>query len=126
MTYLQRLGTMPTTDGLSPRDVETLQKHFDVYAKEVLINGEAIRWDYIEEIEVAVAARAKGPSGWLVKYFVMGGDRYHIGFYFGYNEAVLTNLTREAAAYVLKMVAYYAPVRIKYAGPDDLVPLTEF
>jgi hypothetical protein len=126
MTYLQRLGTMPTTDQLSPRDIELLKKHFDVYAREVLINGEAIRWDYVEEIEVATAARAKGPSGWLVKNLVMGGDRFHVGFYFGYSEAVLTNLTREAARYVLNMVAYYAPVKIKYTGPDDLVALSEF
>lgn len=126
MAYLQRQNAMPSEDALSSSDKEHLKKHFDVYAREVMINGEAIRWDYIEEIEVAVAARAKGPSGWLVKRMVMGGDRYHIGFYFGYNEAVLTNLTLAAAKYVLGMVAYYAPVKLKYTGPDDLVPLAEF
>lgn len=126
MPYLQRLPSMPSEAALTPKDREWLQKHFDIYAQEVLINGEAIRWDYVEEIEVVVAARAKGPSGWLVRNMVMGGERYHLAVYYGYNEGVLTNMNETLVKYVLGMIAYYAPKRLKYSGPDTLAPVSEF
>jgi hypothetical protein len=126
MPYLQRLSTMPSEESLTDKDREWLQKHFDIHPQELWINGDAVRWDYIEEIEVVVAARAKGPAGWLVRNVVMGGERYHLAAYYGYNESVLTNMNENIARYVLNMIAYYAPVRLKYTGPDSLAALTEY
>lgn len=126
MPYLQRLDSRPTDHDLSEREREHLAKHFDAYGAEVWIDGAGVRWEHIEEIEVAVAARARGPSGWIVKRLVVGGERYHVGVYFGYSEAVLPNLTLNAARYVVQTMAYYAPNRIKFTGPDDITPLIEY
>lgn len=126
MAYLQRLSTPPSEDGLTDREREYIRTHFDLSPTEIVINGDAIRWDYVEEIEVAVAARSRGPSGWVLKNLIIGGDRYHLAVYYGYNESVLTNMTHNTVVFVLKMIAYYAPLRIRYTGPDDLVPLAEF
>ena len=126
MPYLQRLKVRPDPDKLSRSDARTLSQRFDPYAGEVVIDGEAIPWSSIEEIEVAKAARAAGPAGWLVKFFVYSGaHRYHVAFYSGARETVLSNLTLEAAQYVVQSVAYYAPRPILYSGIDDLSPLTE-
>jgi hypothetical protein len=126
MPYLQRLKVRPDPDKLSRRDARILGQRFDPYAGEVVIDGEALPWDSIEEIEVAKAARAAGPAGWLVKFLVYsGGNRYHVAFYAGAREAVLSNLTLEAARYVVQSAAYYAPRPILYSGIDSLSPLTE-
>lgn len=126
MSYIQRIDYRPSKENLTSRETNYIQEHFDAYGSEVWINGDAIRWEYIEEIEVVVAARAKGPAGWLVKNVLMGGDRYHVGVYYGYNEAVLTNMTLDTARYVVQTMAYYAPNRIKYTGPEGITPLTEY
>jgi hypothetical protein len=61
-----------------------------------------------------------------VRNLIFGGsDRYHVGIYSGRNELVLTNLTLEAARYVVQMIAYYARERIKYNGPDGLTATIE-
>jgi hypothetical protein len=125
MSTLQRINYRPNTDALSERERESLTSKFDAASTDVIVNGEVIPWSAIEEIEVAVAARLKGASGWIVKKFVMGGDRFHVAFYFGRQEAVLINLTLEAAAYVVKSAAYYAPRAITYTGPEGLAPLSE-
>lgn len=124
--YLQRLNALPSKENLSEKDKQYLSKHFDAYGKEMLVDNIAIRWEYIEEVEVVVASRAKGPSGWLVKNFLMGGDRYHVGIYIGYQEAVLTNTTREVAEYVVQTIAYYAPNRIQYRGVEDITPVISY
>lgn len=125
MVFLQRLSYRPNLDGVSERERESLSRLFDPASTDVVINGDAVQWSIIEEVEVAVAARSGGVAGWLVKHLVMSGDRYHIAFYFGREEQVLPNLTRPAAEYVLKMLAYYAPKRVRYTGPDGFVPTSE-
>lgn len=125
MTYLQRINYQPNTDNLSDKERQYLQQHFDAYGAEVVINGERILWQYVEEVEVAVAARAAGPSGWLVRKLVMGGERYHVAVYFGNQEAVLSNVTLEVARYVVKNIAYFAGQPVRYIGPEDLVATTE-
>jgi hypothetical protein len=125
MTYLQRSNARPDLDDLSPVEVRALQHRFDPYAGEVVVEGQSIGWDEIEEVEVARAARASGPAGWLVRYLVHGGERYHVGLYFGQQEAILPNVTLKVARYVVQCVAFYAPQSVRYTGPDDLVPLKE-
>jgi hypothetical protein len=125
MPLLQRINYRPNLDAVSPKEQEMLARNFDPGSVDVIINGDTIRWDYIEEIEVALAARQKGLSGWLVKNLVMGGDRYHVAFYFGREEAVLINLTLPAAQYVVQTAAYYLTKRVKYTGPEGIAPTTE-
>jgi hypothetical protein len=55
----------------------------------------------------------------------MGGERYHVGIYYGGLEAVLTNLTLNAARHIVQTIAFYAPQPVKYTGPDGLSPLVE-
>lgn len=125
MTYLQRINYLPNKDALSPREIEQLDRHFDAYGAEVVVNGEPVRWGEIDEVEVAVAARSRGPAGWLVKHMVMGGDKYHVAFYAGRSEFVLTNISLNMVRYVVLTAAYYAPGPLRYTGPEDIAPLTE-
>ena len=126
MPFLQRLKVKPDADQLADNDRRTLVQHFDPYAGEVIIDGEAIPWTAVDEVEVAVAARARGPAGWLVRWLTyQGADRYHVAFYYGQREAVLHNITPEAARHVVQTLAYYAPHPVRYTGPDGFAPLTE-
>lgn len=122
--YLQRLNVRPDADALSKDDRNHLQQHFDTYAGEVVVNGEAIDWRAIDEIEVAKAARSHGPSGWFVKA-MYGEERYHVGIYYGDYEAVLLNLSLKAAEYVVRSIAFYAPQAIRYSGIEGLTPLEQ-
>lgn len=125
MPYLQRAKVRPQPDDLPPAEARSIAKRFDPYAGEVLVDGQAVGWNEIEEIEVVVAPRAAGPAGWLVRYLVHGEERYHIGIYFGRQEAVLPNVRLTIVKYVLECIAFYAPLPIAYKGPADLVPLIE-
>lgn len=126
MAHLQRINYRPTMDNLNDSEKSYLQSHFDAYGAEIVINGDAIPWQTIDEVEVAKAARASGPAGWLVKALVLNGaETYHIGIYFGNQEAVLTNMSLNTAEYILKNIAYYAPGSVLYTGPADLVPLAD-
>lgn len=125
MPYLKRLKARPAPDELSPAEARYVLSAFDVYAGEVLIHDESFRWDEITEIEVAKAARYGGLAGWLVRYLVHGDERYHLGIYAGHREAVLPNITLNAARYVVQMVAYYAPVAVQYSGVEGLSPLVD-
>ncbi|MCU0497292.1 MAG: hypothetical protein MUF87_08080 [Anaerolineae bacterium] len=125
MTYLQRINYRPSTDGFSDKELQYLQQHFDAYGAELLADGQPVRWEWIEEVEVVKAARPVGPTGWIVKNLVMGGERYHVGVYYGSQEAIFANATLRVAQYIVKTIAYYAAQRIHYKGPDDLTPLTE-
>lgn len=125
MTYLQRINYLPKSDDLSEREREYLRQHFDAYGAEALVNGQPVQWTRVEEVEVAVAARSRGPSGWLVKNLVMGGDRYHVAWYSGYSEFVLPNVTLAIAKFLVLTTAYYAPGPVAYKGPEDIAPLTE-
>ncbi|MBI5669575.1 MAG: hypothetical protein HZC41_16355 [Chloroflexi bacterium] len=124
MVYLQRLKALPSPDDLTPAEARYVQEHFDTYAGEVIVNGQAIPWNWINEVEVAKAARAAGPAGWVVRHLVHGDERYHVGLYFGQMEAVLSNVTLNIARHIVQTIAYYAPAPVRYTGPDGLTPLT--
>ncbi|MEQ8675751.1 MAG: hypothetical protein RLP44_00070 [Aggregatilineales bacterium] len=126
MTFLQKINYRPTTEKLSETDGQYIVNHFDAYGSEIVMDGQAVAWHMIEEVEVVVAPHAAGLAGWIVKnVFLRGEERYHIGVYYGRQEAILPNVTWDVARYVVENIAYYASQKIKYAGPEDLVPLTE-
>ncbi len=125
MTYIQRINHRPVST-MTPEEEQQLANHFDAYGSEAVIYGQVIPWHVIEEVEVVVAPHAAGLAGWLVKTLMKAsGERYHVGLYFGAQEAVLPNITWEQARYVVSHIAYYAPNRVQYTGPEDLVALTE-
>ena len=125
MAYLQRINYRPNMDAIPEKERDALTSKFDPGSTDVIINGDVIRWEIIEEIEVAAAARSGGLAGWIVKNMVMGGDRYHVAFYFGREEAVIINLTLPAAQYVVSTAAYYLTRRVQYTGPDGIAALSE-
>lgn len=126
MTYLQRINYQPKTDRLNETDANYLINHFDAYGAEMVMDGQAVPWQFIEEVEVVVAPHAAGLAGWIVKnVFLRGEERYHVGVYYGRNEAILPNVTWEVAQFVVETIAYYAGQKIRFTGPEDLVPLTE-
>jgi hypothetical protein len=125
MANLARVEQRPSLDSLSEEDRRTLDKRFDANAWEINIDGRRAEWSVIEEVEVAKAAREGGPAGWFVKKVIFAGDRYHIGLYFGSEELVLTNVTLEAARFVVQTIAYYANNVIRYKGLDGIVAVTE-
>ncbi|MBI1257069.1 MAG: hypothetical protein GC204_06335 [Chloroflexi bacterium] len=125
MVNLARVERRPNMEGLSDEDRRTLDKRFDANAWEINIEGGRAEWGVIDEVEVAKAARERGPAGWFVKKVIFAGDRYHVGVYFGNEELVLTNVTLEAAKFVVETIAYYANNVIRYKGPEDLVPVAE-
>lgn len=125
MPYLQRLNARPTQENLSSGDQKHLSQHFNPFGAGVLIDGDEIPWDAIEEVEVARAPDVTGPTAALVKLFAHGGHQtYHVALYFGYREAVLPNVSLDVARYVVQTVAYYAPHPVNYTGPDGLSPTT--
>jgi hypothetical protein len=123
--YLQRLKVPPNPEALTPGEARYVHDHFDAYAGEVIVNRQPIPWDAVETVEVARAARASGPAGWVVRYLVHGNERFHVGLYFGTREAVLPNVTLNVARYIVQAVAYHAPSPVIYTGPDGLSPLKE-
>ncbi|MFO7320597.1 MAG: hypothetical protein DIU68_002615 [Chloroflexota bacterium] len=120
--YLQRLNVRPDPEALGPAGKAALQAHFDPYAAEVVVNGRTIAWSSIDEVEVVRAARVGGPAGWLVKQ-MYGEDRYHVGIYFGPEEAVLTNVPLSVAEHVVRTIAFYAPHPVRYSGVEGLSPI---
>ena len=124
MAYLAHVEQRPTMDALSEEERRGLAKRFDANAYEVNIDGKRVEYGKIDEVEVAKAAREGGPAGWFVKKVVFAGERYHIGVYFGDGEAVLTNVTLDAATYVVQTIAYYANNLIRYTGLEGISPVT--
>lgn len=125
MTYIQRIDHRPVSN-MTPEEEQQLGNHFDAYGSEAVIEGQIVPWHVIEQIEVVIAPHAAGFAGWLVKAVLQKGvERYHVGVYFGAQEAVLPNITWEQARFVVANIAYYAPKRVIYTGPEDLVALTE-
>jgi hypothetical protein len=125
MAYLQRIKYRPTMDGMKESESNFLLERFDVSAGEVYVDGHRVLWQEIDEVEVVKAARAGGLSGWLVKNVVYAEERYHVGIYYGRQEAVLPNITLEMATYVVQAVAFYATSPVRYKGPEGLSPITE-
>lgn len=124
MAYLAHVRELPSADHLSDDEKKTLHKRFDANDYEVNFDGEAIEWGLIEEIEIVRAARQNSPAGWLVRNVIYGGDRYHVGVYFGKNELVLPNITLEIARYVAQTIAYYARQDVRYTGIEGVAPVT--
>src|SRR5664279_3449419 len=118
MSNLARIEQRPGMDGLSDEDKRSLGKRFNANAYEINVDGKHVEWGRIDEVEVAKAAREGGPAGWFVKKVIYAGERYHVGVYFGQGELVLTNITLEAAAFVVQTIAYFANNTIRYTGPD--------
>lgn len=125
MGILARVEERPAIETLTAEEQRLLSKHFDANAYELNIDGKRVDWKAIDEVEVAQAARESGPSGWFVKKFVFGGERYHVGVYFDEQEAVLINLTLPAASFVVQTIAYYANKPIQYKGIEGVAPVTE-
>lgn len=126
MTFLQRINYRPTTEKLAEADANFVVNRFDAYGAEMVLDGQVVPWHVIEEVEVVVAPHAAGLAGWIVKNVLLRGEeRYHVGVYFGRQEAILPNVTWDVARYVVENIAYYAGQKIKFTGPEDLVPLTE-
>jgi hypothetical protein len=126
MTYLQRIDYRPSMENLTPGEQDAVRQLLDASGAELLVNGQAIRWEHIEEVEVAVAPRIAGPAGWIVKKLFLGDtDRYHVGIYFGAQEAIMPNVTWDVARHVVETVAFYAPNPVRYSGPENLAALTE-
>lgn len=126
MTYLQRIDYRPSAANLNEKEEAFLNQHMQVYGAELVIDNDAVRWEYIEEVEIVPAPRAAGPAGWLVKWLFLNNEqRYHIGIYYGSRELVLPNITLNLARHVAETIAFYAPNPVAYKGPDDLVLLSE-
>lgn len=126
MTYLQRIDYQPSPANLSPEDQQFLNEHVVTYGSEIVVDGQPVRWEHIEEVEMVVAPRAAGLAGWVVKRFFLHNEtRYHVGIYFGSQEAILPNITWDVARYVVESIAYFAPKPVRYTGPEDLVKLSE-
>ena len=126
MAYLQRIDYRPSEANLTEWEQEQLAKHVQLYGSEIVIHGEPVRWEHVEEVEIAPAPRAAGFGGWFVKRFILHNEqRYHIGLYFGSREAVMPNITLNLARHITEMVAYYAPNPVQYTGPEEIVLLSE-
>ena len=121
MAYLKRVEVKPNPPA------ESIGKRFDANEYELNIQGGRIEWDVIDEVEVAKAARVSSPAGWFVKKIMYsGGERYHVGVFFGRGgELVLTNITEEQARYVVETVAHYAKQPIRYTGVEGFVETVE-
>jgi hypothetical protein len=125
MAHLARVEQRPKIEGLTAEDRRALDKRFDANAYEINVDGRHVAWGMIDEVEVAKAAREGGPAGWFVKKVIFAGERYHVGVYFGGDEMVLTNVSLEAAKFVVQTIAYYANNAIRYSGIEGITPVTE-
>jgi hypothetical protein len=126
MPFLQRLKERPVLDTLAEPDQHQLARHLLVEPDAMFIDGEPIPWAVIDEVEVAKAPDVAGPLGGLVRWFAHGGhESYHLAVYYGYREAVLSNISLAAAAFIVQTVAHHASRPVRYVGPEGLAPLTE-
>ena len=126
MTFIQTVDSLPSLSNLTEAEADFFHKHVEIHATDLVVDHQSIRWDLIEEVEVVTAPRAAGPAGWIVrKLFLNDEERFHVGIYFGRQEAILPNITWDSARHIVETVAYYAPNRVRYKGPENLVELTE-
>ncbi|MDZ4763598.1 MAG: hypothetical protein SGI73_03535 [Chloroflexota bacterium] len=126
MAHLVRLQSRPLTKELSPDEIKTLEKRFEINANQITIDGKTLELDRVDEIEVVKAARAASPAGWLVKNVLYGGDRYHVGIYAGRAEIVFSNVSLGLARYVVGNIAFFARNTVRYKGLDDIAPVTDY
>jgi hypothetical protein len=126
MAYLVRLQSRPSLKSLSEEEQKIIERHFEIDARQVSIDGRAFELDRVDEIEIVKAARANSPAGWVVKNLLYGGERYHIGIYAGREELVLPNITLEVARYIAENIAFFARNPVRYKGLDNVVQVTEY
>ena len=110
---------------MSSAETRFIHNRFVELAGEVLVNKHPIAWIDIDGLEVVKAPRVGGIAGLVVRHFVHGSQRYHIGIYFGGGEVVLPNVTFNTAKYIVQSIAFYAPGPIAYTGLDGLSPVID-
>ncbi len=125
MPYLMRMKARPDDSQLNNRESRQIAQWFNVFAGEVLIHGEPVGWEEIDAVELVQAPTVGNLSSVLLGAIINTSDRYHVGIYLGRDEAVVPNVTKTQALYILQAVAYYAPNLVQYKGPTDVVPLNE-
>jgi hypothetical protein len=124
MILLKRLNYRPNTDALTPAETDFVQQVFDPFANEVVVYGEHIRWEEIDELEVVIAPRAAGPAGWFLRK-LQTQEYYHVGIYYGRQESVIPNISLPVTRYLVQTIAYYAPLPVRFKGPPDLTPTVD-
>lgn len=125
MSYLAHVKELPSAEHLTAEEQNLLDRRFDANEFELNFDGEAVEWGLIEEVEIAVAAREKSPTGWFIRNVVYrGADRYHIGVYYGKAEVVLTNVTLEIARFIAQTIAYYTRQDVRYTGVEGVAPVS--
>lgn len=125
MTILERSKSAPRLEDLAESERRAIERRFDAHPAELTVDGQVIPWNHINEVEIAKAARQRTLAGWLVRNIVYAEERYHVGIYFGAQEAILPNLPLKAAQFVAQSIAYYMQSPIRYAGVEGLVPVVE-
>lgn len=125
MNYLERPKAPPRLDDLADNERRALDHKFDAHPAELTVHGQSIPWNRIDEVEIAKAARQRTLAGWFVRNIVYAEERYHVGIYFGSEEAILPNLPLKAAQFVVQSIAYYMQSPIRYAGVEGLVPVVK-
>jgi hypothetical protein len=125
MLYLQRAKAAPRLEDLPENAQQALVNKFDAHPAELTVNDQVIAWNHIQEIEVVKAARQKTLSGWFVRNIVFAEERYHVGIYFGAEEAVLPNLPLAAAQFAAQSIAFYMQAPIRYTGVEGVVAVVE-
>jgi hypothetical protein len=125
MVYLERPKAPPRLEDLGEQERRALEYKFDAHPAELTVHGQAIPWNHIEEVEIARAARQKTLAGWFVRNIVYAEERYHVGIYYGSQEAILPNLPLKAAQFAVQSIAYYMQAPIRYTGAEGLVPVVE-
>lgn len=125
MQYLARTKAPPRLETLTEADQRYVQTHFDAHPAELTVQGEVIRWQDIDEVEVARAARQRTLAGWIVRNVVYAQERYHVGIYCGTRELVMTNVTLEVARFAIQSIAHYMQVPIKYSGIEGMSAVVE-
>ncbi len=125
MLYLQRPKSPPQLEALSDNERQAIDGKFDAHPAELTVNDQIIAWNRIDEVEIAKAARQNTLAGWFVRNIVYAEERYHVGVYFGAQEAVLTNLPLMAAQFVVTSIAYHMQAPIRYTGVQGLIPVVE-
>jgi hypothetical protein len=126
MSHLVRVQARPSTKELSPDEIKTLEKRFEITANQITVDGKTLELDRVDEIEVVKAARASSPAGWLVKNVLYGGERYHVGMYAGRAELVMTNVSLPLVRYIVSSIAFFARNPVRYKGLDDVAPVTDY
>jgi hypothetical protein len=125
MPYLARPKAAPRAETLPEAEQRYIAEHFDAHPAELTVNGQVIRWQDIDEVEVVKAARQRTLAGWFVRNILYTDERYHVGIYVGSAEAVLPNISQLLATFIVLSIAYYMQKPVLYSGVEGFVPVQE-